>query len=150
MKNIATIVLALVLISGAYFIFKNDKISETENQQVCYIWNTEAGDSAEISMKIDGEEVEGEFNWFPFEKDSKTGTFEGTISRDETGGLIEAMWQSMAEGMTVSEELRIILDGDIAKPGFGMMQDRGDGVYIYGDKENINYGISLQKADCDN
>ena len=41
------------------------------------------------------------------------------------------------------EELKIIIDETIASPGFGEMKDRGDGVYMYANPENINYDLNL-------
>ena len=64
-------------------------------------------------------------NWFPLKRIQKQ-DFEEQLVRDGNRRLLDRSDVApMAEGMTVSEELRIILDGDIAKPGFGMMQDRG-------------------------
>lgn len=128
-----------------------DSASEANEGQLCYIWNTEAGDRATISVDIVADSATGEFHFLPFEKDSKTGIFRGVISpRDPTtlARTIDAIWEARAEGTKVKEELRIILYGGAASPGFGEMILRKDGVYAYRDKNNLSYPINLQQADC--
>lgn len=120
-------------------------------KQVCYIWNTEAGDKAQLSMDIRGEKVVGEFNWLPKEKDKKTGIFTGNVISLSSGINkygVSALWDTMGEGMNVKEELTIIFDDAIAKPGFGEMKDRGDGVYVYANPDKVSYDLNLQKTDC--
>ncbi len=134
----------------------DDDSSVTENPnvdatQLCYIWNTEAGDKAQLSIDIRGKNVTGELNWLQAEKDKKTGIFSGTISEVDLDTLdytINAIWQTEAEGVKVPEELRIILNGDIAKPGFGEMVDRGDGTYVYAHPESLSYEPNLSQTDC--
>lgn len=101
-------------------------------------------------MDISGADVIGEFNWLPAEKDKKTGMFNGIISGDSTNKIVNAIWNTSAEGMTNQEELKIIIEGDIAKVGFGEMKDSGSGVYVYAHPDKISYAPSLQKTDCDN
>jgi hypothetical protein len=120
-------------------------------KQLCYIWNTERGDKAMLSMDIRGENVIGEFYWLPAEKDKKTGIFKGTFSpmnQDTFGGTFDTLWDTNGEGMKVTEEFKIIVDGSIAHPGFGEMKDRGDGVYIYADPNKVDYSLNLQQTDC--
>jgi hypothetical protein len=125
-----------------------DSNTEILTEQVCYIWNTEAGDTAVLNMDISGTDVIGEFNWLPALKDKKTGMFNGTISGDSTNKIVNAIWSTSAEGMTAQEELKIIIEGDIAKVGFGEMKDNGSGVYVYANQNEISYAPSLQKTDC--
>ncbi|MCE9549156.1 hypothetical protein K8Q98_02035, partial [Candidatus Nomurabacteria bacterium] len=121
-------------------------------KQLCYIWNTEAGDKAMLSMDIRGDNVIGEFYFLPFEKDSKVGIFKGVVSPlDENTNkkTVYSIWETKAEGATVKEEFYIIYEeGGVASPGFGEMQDRGDGVYLYADPEKVSYPINLQQTDC--
>lgn len=128
----------------------DDINTEILTEQVCYIWNTEAGDTALLTMDISGTDVVGEFNWLPAEKDKKTGIFNGIISDDGTNKIVNAIWSTSAEGMTAQEELKIIIEGDIAKVGFGEMKDNGSGAYVYANPDEISYAPSLQKTDCSN
>lgn len=124
--------------------------STSQKEQLCYIWNTEAGDKATLTMNIDDSNVSGEFDWLPAEKDKKTGDFKGTIdSLDNAGNKIaNVMWDTHAEGMNTTEELKINFNDTIASPGFGEMKDRGDGVYVYADSTKIDYSLNLQQTDC--
>lgn len=119
-------------------------------EQTCYIWNTEAGDKALLSMDVRGSSVIGEFHWLPAEKDKKEGIFKGSIAADPSTGerLVTALWDAHAEGTVATEELRIKIDGAVAAAGFGEMKDRGDGVYAYADPAAISYAPNLQQTDC--
>jgi hypothetical protein len=127
-----------------------DLSPEAEATQTCYIWNTEAGDRAMISMDIRNDNVIGEFYWLPFAKDSKTGIFKGTVSSPDLLTLnrtIDALWEASGEGVTNNEELRIVFGEGIASPGFGEMALEGS-VYRYAEPKNISYPINLQQTDC--
>lgn len=118
--------------------------------QLCYIWNTEGGDNAQLSMDIRGTAVIGEFLWRPAEKDQKTGIFEGTVGAADKNGkrTVTALWKSSGEGMTNTEELRIIYDNKTAAAGFGEMVRGADGIWHYADPANIAYVPTLQQTDC--
>lgn len=125
-----------------------------ESRELCYIWNTEAGDSATLRMTLSGEggkDVKGSFVYKPFEKDSRQGDFVGTagpLDQQMMARTAQLMWTVSGEGMTNQEELYVIFGDGIASPGFGEMKDRGDGVYVYANPENISYDLNLQQTDC--
>lgn len=125
--------------------------SNTNEEQLCYIWNTQADDKAKLSMNIHDSNVTGEFDWLPAEKDKKTGDFKGTIdSLDNIGNkTANVMWNTHAEGMNTTEELKINFNNTIASPGFGEMKDRDDGVYVYADPANLDYSLNLEQTDCE-
>ncbi len=162
MKYIKSILIIAVVIIALVFVAKHFGKTETEpgtvstvpsadHQELCFLWNTEAGDKATIVMDISGSEVTGNFNWLPAEKDKKTGPFKGTISAVDPvlmGRTIDALWETSAEGMTVTEELKIIMGEGNAAAGFGEMKDRGDGVYVYADPEHLSYVPNLTDTDC--
>lgn len=98
------------------------------------------------------DKVTGEFQNLPAEKDSKAGTFEGTVSPLDQKIMARhasVWWDSMAEGMQVKEELAIQFGDGSATVGFGEMVDRGDGVYVYKDKTNLTYIKSMSQIDCE-
>lgn len=138
-------------------IFEHNEVVGVEETkpdgiEMCFIYNTEAGDKANIVMNIKGEYVEGEFNWIPFEKDKKIGKFSGVIGDVDPYTAtrnLDAVWNASAEGVLVKEQLKIIVGEGIASPGFGAMSDRGDGVYVYTDLENIVFGPNLSLTSCD-
>ncbi len=123
-----------------------------EARQLCYIWNTEAGDKAQLSMDIrGGTDVIGELNWLPAEKDKKTGTFAGTAGAVDPYSMsrtFHGFWNTSAEGMTTKEELIIKFGEGTANVGFGEMKDRGDGVYVYAHPESLSYEPNLSQTDC--
>lgn len=128
--------------------------SSIETRELCYIWNTEAGDSATLRMSLSGaggKDVKGSFIYKPFEKDSRQGDFVGTagpLDQQMMARTAKLMWTVSGEGMTNQEELYVIFGEGMASPGFGEMKDRGDGVYVYANPENISYDLNLQQTDC--
>jgi hypothetical protein len=131
--------------------FSMDLSPNVNAQELCYIWNTEAGDRAMLSMDIRGEKVIGEFHFLPAEKDSKVGIFKGMVSAlniDPEKHSVDAIWDAKAEGTVVEEQLWIVFDKSIASAGFGEMKDRGDGVYVYADPTKISYSPNMQRTDC--
>lgn len=105
-----------------------------------------------LRMNLAGDKVDGELKFLPAEKDSKVGKFSGSVSAlDQTlmGRRISAMWDTMAEGMNTTEELKIIFGEGTANVGFGEMTDRGDGVYVYKNPEAITYSLDLSDVACD-
>jgi len=129
---------------------------EVQATQMCYYRSdkTSSGlyDKAWIKLNITTDMVTGEFDNLPSEKDSKTGTFNGTvgpINQAIMGRVANVWWNSLAEGMSVKEELLIQFNDTNATVGFGEMVDRGDGVYLYKDKANLTYIKPMSKIDCD-
>lgn len=153
------VVLLLVVLS--YLVVRNQQQTvvkeepSPEARSICYIWNTEAGDSASLSMTFTGEGgsvVNGFFNWRPAEKDSKTGAFTGTagpLDQSSMSRTANLWWEASAEGTTVTEELQVVFGDGSAGVGFGEMRDRGDGVYVYADKSALSYEPTLSQTDCD-
>lgn len=162
MKHIKSILIIAIVIIALVFVAKYFGKTETEpgtvsnvpsedHRELCFLWNTEAGDKATIVMAISGSEVTGNFNWLPAEKDKKIGPFKGTISAVDPylmGRRIDAFWEASAEGTTVTEELKITMGEGNAAAGFGEMKDRGDGVYVYADPDNLSYAPNLTDTDC--
>lgn len=130
----------------------NDTNSDT--REICYIWNTEAGDSATLRMAfsgVGGTNVTGRFDFVPAEKDKKVGTIEGTAGAVDPKTMArkaKLWWTASAEGMTNKEELYVIFGEGMATPGFGEMKDRGDGVYVYVNPAAVSYSLNLQQTDC--
>jgi hypothetical protein len=108
-------------------------------------------DADTLRMTLAGEKVTGELDLLPAEKDSKTGTFDGTVGPVDPTMMArkaQVWWRTTAEGMNTTEELRIIFGEGTASIGMGEMTDRGDGVYVYKDPENISYTLELSDVSC--
>lgn len=158
----ALIILVLLGIGG-FLVSTSEKPSKLEDfvintspeviaKQLCYIWNTEAGDKAMISMDIREENTIGEFYLSLAGEQTISGIFRGVVSPvDEATNKrsVNALWQVISgENQLISELVIIFDENGIAAPGFGEMADRGDGVYAYTDPTNIYFPISLQQTDC--
>jgi len=57
-----------------------------------------------IKVEIDGEKVNGYYDWIPTEKDSRTGPFAGKLNKE---GIIEAIYTASGEGATQDEILHL-------------------------------------------
>ncbi len=171
-RNIILIVIVLLALILAVFGYKNKNNSEgiNKNDQVedidenknvielCFadikpssIAGSGLEDEYVLRMKLDKDKVTGELNLRPAEKDSKVGQFQGTVSAVDKIAMartIDAWWETLGEGMQVTEELRVKFGEGTAYVGMGGMKDRGDGTYIYTDKNSIDYSLSLTDVDC--
>ncbi len=113
--------------------------------------NGEYFDTAWLRIDLQGPKVTGEFINLPVQTDSNFGKFEGTVGPvvpEMMARIADVLWDSESEGMKTKRELRIIFGEGTARVGFGDLQDRGDGVYVYTDKENIETWQELTDVDC--
>lgn len=118
------------------------------SEQLCYIWNTEAGDKATLSMDVRGDQVVGEFNWVPAEKDKKTGIFIGGVTGIGADRVANAWWSVNGEGVSNQEQIMIKFGNGIAAVGFGEMKELADGRWAYADQKNLSFAPNLSKTDC--
>ncbi len=119
------------------------------SDEMCYIWNTEAGDSATLRFALNENDVSGSFKWLPAEKDSKTGNFSGQLAGTDGGmKVIDAIWNTSAEGMTAKEEMKIKFSDTMAGVGFGEMREGSGGVYEYANPNDLSYEPNLSRTDC--
>lgn len=171
-KQIIIIILIIIIIGAIYLSIKSKEtivpvdntIVNTEPEEIksislCYYRGDKTTsryyDVAWLKINTMGsvnDKVIGEFQNLPAEKDSKIGTFEGTVgpvNQKNMARSANVWWNSFAEGMNNKEELIIEFGDGSASAGFGEMIDKGDGVYVYEDKTNLTYGSSMGQIDCD-
>ena len=166
-KIILYLILVCVVIGGVFLWIeknKNQKENDGNNNGVvvketasfCYYYfnKTDHGlyDQALLRLNINGENVSGEFDNYPAGKDSKVGTFEGTVgplNQETTGRTASLWWNSLTRGRQVKEELNIEFGDSNASALYGEMIDRGDGVYVYKDKTQMFFGPSLSQISCE-
>lgn len=138
-------------------IENNQTVTETKEPiKICYnrTFKTDRDfyDQAWLKLNIQDNKITGEFNNYPAEKDSKVGSFEGTVGSVDPNLMARkafVMWDSSGEGMNVKEELSFIFGEGNASIGFGGEQvNRGDGVYIYKNRDAILYNLHLDQIDC--
>ncbi len=141
-------------------IKENPKTEEAKNENktidMCYFYakqnNSPFEDRAWLKMKITGENVTGSYYNLPAEKDSKVGDFTGKVGKFDpkiSGRMADVIWDSLAEGFNVKEELLIEFGEGTAVALFGEMVDRGDGVYVYKDRNTVTPGFLLSQIDCE-
>lgn len=114
-KNIIVLCFALVFMHACTSktdqstSYKQEK--KAEDIQYCfenifpYQDSSGLADRETLKLVITGENVVGEFNWLPAEKDSRIGTLKGKINQNE----ITAVYKFMQEGLTESTEITILL-----------------------------------------
>lgn len=163
-NSIIAILLMIAIVTFGIIIVASKKATDitppdTDGQQpiaMCYQYTKQTAggltDRAWLKMNIDGTKVTGEYQNLPAEKDSKAGTFTGTVGAMDpniSARTADVMWKSMAEGMTVTEQLKIQFGEGSAVALFGEMVDRGDGTYLYKDVTKLTSGFQMSQIDCE-
>lgn len=111
-------------------------------------------DKYTLRIYKEGDKATGELKFLPKYKDSKVGLFEGILDFTYLNDQIvlkegSFVWDTFAEGLNAKEELHIYFNDNKAKIGLGEMVDKGDGSYIYKDKNLVNYNsLILPMTSC--
>lgn len=166
-KTIISLCIIVITSIGLLFVLTYERNPVSENTVVippeapitlCYAYDQKQPsgftDRAFLKMNLtgpDGTQVTGEYNNLPAEKDSKVGTFTGTVGPmhpEISARTADVWWNAMAEGMTVTEQLKIVFGEGSATAQFGEMIDRGDGTYLYKDTTNLTNGFQMSQVDC--
>jgi len=165
-KILIYIVLVVVVFFGLLYMFlKNQEKNIVEVPEakapveMCYQYSKETSrgyvDRVWLEMNITGdkgENVTGEYQTLLAEKDSKVGKFSGTIGVMDpktSSRIADVWWNSLGEGMQVTEQLKIEFGEGSARALGGEMIDRGDGTYIYKDGTKLTPGIEMSQIDCE-
>lgn len=153
MKKIILLILVVLILGGLVYFLNPQKekipttiIEKSELVTLCY-----SSDEAWLKINTLGEKITGEFHNLPLEKDSKIGTFKGEVGPLDPfimGRKANVWWEAHGEGTIITEELLLEFGEGSATLAFGEMIDRGDGFYIYKDKENLYYIDQLSQIDC--
>lgn len=120
--------------------------ADLENKLTNYCFQRVEGttkqDTSTIQLLINGEEVTGNFNHIPFEKDSRKGTIKGI----KDGDTIKALWSFMQEGMndTLSVEFKLS-DDLLLQKTFGIDQTTGRQILT----DTSTFSIRYSKIDCE-
>ncbi len=165
MKKILSYLAIVVFIIVVFILInqgkKNEVVENTPTPEtptaidMCYHYykatTGNLADKAWLTMSITGDKVTGEYQNIPAEKDKKIGKFSGTVGKMDpkiSARIADVMWNSSAEGMDVTEQLKIEFGEGSAVALFGEMVDRGDGVYVYKDPNKLTPGFQMSQADC--
>jgi hypothetical protein len=103
-----------------------------------------------VKFSIDGDKISGEVKNLPAEKDSKVGDFNAVIVTADNANhenIATGWWDARAEGSVVREELTVSFGPEEIRIFYGEMEDRGDGVYMYKDRQSASM-VSIERIDC--
>ena len=100
-------------------------------------------DSLYIRLDIFGELANGVYNWLPGEKDSKTGSFMGTLEN----GIVTALYKYDAEGMYAKEEVLFTVESGGLRIGTGELVE-SEGVWLFKDKSRAEFGELIPEVPC--
>lgn len=132
-----------------------DQEDKESDRKICYIRNTEDGSRAGVLMSFSGnkgENVKGEYYWYSSKTDSKTGIFvgmAGPVDPYKMARQMDGFLDAKSEGMTIKEEIRIVFGEGVANVDFGIKENRGDGVFVYVNREDISYSPTFSQTDCE-
>lgn len=102
-------------------------------------------DVTNVKLVVNGNEVTGEMNWIPFEKDGGRGTLQGT----RNGNEIVAIWSYVIEGSNQTEEVRFKIEGEQLLRKTGELVDaNNDGNLKLKDPANVPYSERFTKISC--
>ncbi len=170
MKKILILIAGVIVVAGIVLIvaFSLKKGSASTHPQppltegaatqpikLCFYGATKtASGLSDVSLAVlnlSGTQVTGMFKYLPAEKDSKTGSFSGTVGAVDKIAMArtaDVIWNVSAEGMTAQEQLRIVFGEGTAQAGFGEMVQGEHNIWNYKDPTHLNYGQIMTDIDC--
>lgn len=83
-----------ITINGYPLSKTTDANNNTATVYSLHFVNKQGPDSTIIDLLIHGDQISGLMDWFPYQKDSRSGVIEGTLKND----TISAIWGFMQEG----------------------------------------------------
>jgi len=116
------------------------EVTMLDKERYCFV-SSENRDTTKVAFTITDNQVIGQMDWIPFEKDAKKGSLKGTID----GNIVRALWTYMQEGVqdTVTVSFNVSPDRLEQKP------------FIYNEKsqrlqtdESAGFTIKYTKGDC--
>ncbi len=104
----------------------------------------EGKDITTVKLIIKGDEITGEMNWTPWEKDGAVGTLKGK----KVGNEIVVDYDYMIEGSNQSEEKIFKIDGDKLLIKEGELIEGKDGKLVMKDPVKAVFKETLVKVKC--
>jgi hypothetical protein len=117
-------------------------VNSTAEERICFEMHFKK-DVSELNLTIKGEDVTGELNVLPYEKDGAVGTLKGKKS----GNTINAEWSYMIEGSQQAEEVEFKIEGDKAFQRLGELEDK-NGKLVLKATNKIEYSDPMTKVAC--
>ncbi len=100
-------------------------ISQSRPLTGCYRM-TIARDTADITLRHEGNRVQGTLVYNRFEKDDNNGTFEGIIEN----GIINGWYHYQSEGMISVKQVRLKIREETLEEGYGDLELKNDTAYF--------------------
>lgn len=116
--------------------------SATKGEHLCFELRFKE-DISELKLTINGDDVTGELNVLPFEKDAAI----GTLKAKKTGNVIRGEWNYVIEGSNQSEEVEFKIEGDKALQRLGELEDK-NGKLVLKETAKIEYSDPMKKVEC--
>ena len=171
MKKILILIAGVIVVAGIVLIIvfslKKDSVSThpqppliegaatPQPVKLCFYGATKtASGLSDVSLAVlnlSGTQVTGMFKYLPAEKDSKAGSFSGTVGAVDKTAMArtaDVIWNVSAEGMTNQEQLRIVFGEGTAQAGFGEMVQGSNNIWDYKDVSKLTYGQIMTDVDC--
>ncbi len=104
----------------------------------------EGKDLTTVKLIMKGDEIRGEMNWAPWEKDGAVGTLKGK----KVGNEIVADYDYVIEGSNQSEEKIFKIEGDKLLIKEGELIEGKDGKLIMKDPAKATFKETLVKVNC--
>ncbi len=103
-------------------------------------------DTVKLEININDSIVKGNLSYKRYEKDSNTGTIEGTLK----GDTLLADYTFMSEGQQSVREIIFLIKDSIAMEGYGNMEEK-NGKMIFKNPSQIPFekGSALHKVACE-
>lgn len=113
------------------------------DQTICFqhLDGTSNQDTTYIQLIIEGNKARGIYNHLPYQKDSRKGSFTGTVEDNMVNGI----WRFMQEGMQDSLPLKLKLEGDILYQQNYTFSPK-DGRQVLTD--TAKFSVEFRKTDC--
>ena len=113
------------------------------NQTICFqnLGGAKKQDTTYIELNIENDKATGIYKNMLFEKDSRKGTFTGTVHNN----LVDGTWRFMQEGMQDSLPLKLRISGDMLYQQNYTFSPK-DGRQVLAD--TAKFSIVFNKIDC--
>ena len=100
-----------------------------------------------VTLKMEGlaNTVTGQLSYKFYEKDSNKGELTGQLN----GDTLLADYEFMAEGRLSTRQVIFLIKDNIAKEGYGKMEDK-NGKMVFKDMKGVSFetGLALNKVEC--
>lgn len=121
----------------------SDSLLQQKTYEICFqrLEGSSNQDTSTLHLIIDNEQVSGDFNHIPYQKDSRKGTVKGLKNAD----IIKGVWTYMQEGVTDTLSVEFKLSGNqLLQKTFGVDENTGRQKLT----DTSAFSILYTKIDC--